>query len=202
MLLQALLLTLVAADTYNFTDANKRNTLRMELDAPIENIQAIANGIEGTVTVNGDKASGVFKVRVDSIKTGNDTRDEHLQNDKWLDAKKWPYLELSFKDVALQPGFKDSKTSQTVKAKGEFNVHGVKKTQEIEVKLDYMKESEITKNRAPGNLVRVRSDFEIKLADYNVATADSGVKKLIGLKVGEVAAVRIDFVGTDAAASK
>lgn len=199
MLLQALLLTLVAADTYNFTDANKRNTLRMELDAPIENIQAIANGIEGSVTVDGDRASGVFKVRVDSIKTGNDSRDGHLQNDKWLDAKKWPYLELSFKDVALQPGFKDGKTSQVVKAKGEFNVHGVKKTQEVEVKLDYMKESEVTKNRAPGNLVRVRSDFEIKLSDYNVATSDSGVKKLIGLKVGEIAQVRIDFVGTDAA---
>lgn len=186
-----------AAETYKFEDKNGRNTLLMELDAPIESIHAVANGIDGTVTIDGDKATGNFKVHVDSIKTGNESRDGHLQNDKWLDAKKWPNLEFSFKDLVLPASFKEGKTT-TVKTKGEFFVHGVKKTQDVEVKLDYLKESEMTKKRAPGNLIRVRGEFEIKLADYGVAQSDSGVKALIGLKVGETAAVRIDFWGSDA----
>lgn len=190
--------TAQAAETYNFTDSNKRNTVALELDAPVESIQGVANAVEGSATIDANKATGTFKVRVDSIKTGNDTRDGHLQNDKWLDAKKWPYIELSFKDLALPATFKDGKPV-TVKAKGEMSLHGVKRTEELDVKIEYMKESEITKNRLPGNLIRVRSTFEIKLADYNVAQADSAVKKLIGLKVGEVAVIKVDFFGTDAA---
>src|SRR5262245_2588429 len=156
-----------AAETFKFEDKNGRNTLLMELDAPIESIHAVANGIDGTVTIDGDKASGTFKVRDDSIKTGNDSRDGHLQNEKWLEAMKWPNLYFSFKYVVLPSSFKEGKTT-TVKAKGEFFVHGVKKTQDVDVKLDYVKESEMTKKRAPGNLIRVRSEFEIKLADYGV----------------------------------
>jgi hypothetical protein len=38
----------------------------------------------------------------------------------------------------------------------------------------------------------------VKLADHNIAQSDSQVKSLIGLKVGEVAKVSVDFFGTDA----
>jgi polyisoprenoid-binding protein YceI len=186
-----------AAEVYNFTDTNKRNTVAIELDAPVESIQGVANAVEGSATIDNNKTSGTFKVRVDSIKTGNDTRDGHLQNDKWLDAAKWPFIELSFKDIVLPATFKDGKPV-TVKAKGEMFLHGVKKSEDLEVKIEYMKESEITKNRLPGNLIRVRGTFDIKLSDYNIATSDSAVKKLIGLKVGEVAVIKIDFFGTDA----
>lgn len=187
----------VAGDTYNFTDANKRNTVAFVLDAPFESINAVANGIEGSVAVDKGKASGSFKVRVDSIKTGNDTRDTHVQNDKWLDATKWPSVELSFKDLALPADWKDGK-AHTVKAAGELAIHGVKRAVEIPVTITYLAASDLTKQRLPGNLVRVKASFPIKLADHGVAQSDSGVKALIGLKVGEVANVSLDFFGTDA----
>src|SRR5688572_27355941 len=98
-----------AAEVYNFTDQGKRNTVALMLDAPFESINAVANDVEGTVTVDKSKASGAFKVKVESIKTGNETRDGHLQNDKWLDAKKFPHIEFSFKDVALPADFKAGK---------------------------------------------------------------------------------------------
>ena len=186
-----------AAEKYDFTDKNQRNTASIMLDAPFESIMGVANAVEGAVTVDANKASGAFKVRVDSIKTGNDTRDGHLQNDKWLDAKKFPYIEFSFKDVPLPADFKAGKPI-TVAAKGELSLHGVKKPRPITVKLQYFPQSELTKSRLPGNLVRVKSDFDVKLTDHNVAQSDSGVKALIGLKVGEVAKVSIDFFGTDA----
>ena len=86
----------------------------------------------------------------------------------------------------------------SVTATGDFHVHGVKKTRPVTVKLQYFPQSDLTKNRLPGNLVRIKSDFDVKLAEHNIAQSDSGVKSLIGLKVGEIAKVSIDFFGTDA----
>lgn len=183
-------------ETYNFTDANGRNTVAMTLDAPFESIHGVANGVEGKATIAKNKASGQFKVRVDSIKTGNDTRDGHLQNDKWLDAKKNPFIEFSFKDLELPAAFLKGEPV-TVKTTGDFTIHGVTKSQPVEVTIQRFAESDMTKKRLPGNLVRVKSKLQIKLPDYGVAQSDSAAKSLIGLKVGETADISIDFFGTD-----
>ena len=81
LLIATIPMTATAAEKFNFTDKGQRNTASIMLDAPFETINGVANGVEGAVTVDGNKASGAFKVRVDSIKTGNDSRDGHLQND-------------------------------------------------------------------------------------------------------------------------
>ena len=187
-----------AADTYDFNDQGKRNTASFVLDAPFESIHAVANGVEGTATIDGRRrtADGQFRVRVDSIRTGNDTRDEHLQNDKWLDAKRWPHVEFSFTNLKLPASYKNGKTHR-LKARGELYLHGVRRKATVPVSVRYFAGSEMTKKRLPGNLVRIKSDFDIRLEDYGVAQSDSFAKSLIGLKVGEVAEVKLDFWGTD-----
>ncbi len=184
------------AEDYNFTDPNGRNTVALLLDAPFESIRGVANGVEGHVKLENDVASGRFRVRVDSIKTGNTTRDQHLTEENWMNAKKWPYVIFSFENIALPKDFKNGKEHK-VTADGSFSIHGVRKTQSITLRLRYLKESELTKKRLLGNLVRVRADFKLRLADYNIAQSDSKLKALVGLKVGETAELNIDFFGSD-----
>lgn len=51
--------------------------------------------------------------------------------------------------------------------------------------------------KLPGNLLRITSDFDVKLADYNVERP-----QMVILKVGEIAHISIDVFATDANAQK
>lgn len=177
-------------------DDGGRDTVRFVLDAPFEVINGNTNKVRGKFSFDGGKLSGDFTVPVDSIKTGIETRDEHLLNDKWLDAKKNPNLELSFKDVKV-PDSVWKGGDVTVEVPGEFKIHGVKKTEKIKLALHYFPADEMTKKRLPGNLLRAKAEFQIALADYGIAQSDSKVKELLGLKVGKTAVVTADLMASD-----
>lgn len=177
-------------------DSNHRDTVRFTLNAPIEVINGISNTIDGTLQVSKGKLSGKFAVPVATIKTGNDTRDEHLQNDKWMNAPKFPKIEFEFKDVSAPESLWNGKEWKT-KVKGKFAMHGEKKDADVELALTYLKESGETKSRLDGNLMKIRATTQLRLADYKIAQSDSQIKALLGLKVGEVAEVTVDAMGTD-----
>ncbi|RKH09414.1 YceI family protein [Corallococcus sp. CA053C] len=179
-----------AAKTFVFNDPNGRDTVMFVLDAPLEVINGLSNQVKGRVEVKGQKASGRFQVPVSSIKTGNDTRDGHLQNDRWLDAAKNPDIIFEFKDVALPAPLANAKPV-TVKAKGSFTVHGVTREEPVEVTATYLQETAETKNRAAGELLRVRAKFQIPLESYGIKRTEALV-----LKVGEKADVTVDAWGS------
>ena len=61
--------------------------------------------VTGSITVDPadiTKTTGSFKVPVVSLRTDNDLRDEHLQGDGWLDAKKNP--NIHFQITESRPG--------------------------------------------------------------------------------------------------
>ena len=73
-------------------------------DAPLETMTGKTKKVTGSVTVDPadiTKTKGKFKVPVKSIRTGSDLRDEHLQGDGWLDAKKNPFLHFEITEVML-----------------------------------------------------------------------------------------------------
>ena len=64
-------------------------------DAPLETMTGKSSKVTGSVTLDPadiSKTQGSFKVPVVSLRTDNDLRDEHLQGDGWLDAKKNPKI--------------------------------------------------------------------------------------------------------------
>ena len=130
-----------AKQTFVFNDPNHRDTVTFMLDAPLEVINGLSNQVKGSVTVEGTKASGKLAVPVSSIKTGNETRDGHLQNDKWLDAAKYPDIIVEFKDLAL-PGPLEPGKPVKLKTQGKFTIHGVTREEPVEVTAFYLKESE------------------------------------------------------------
>ncbi|MBU8897595.1 YceI family protein [Corallococcus sp. M34] len=179
-----------AARSFIFNDPNHRDTVMFVLDAPLEVINGLSNDIHGRVDVQGTKVSGKFQVPVRSLKTGNDTRDGHLQNDRWLDAQKYPDIVFEFKDVVL-PAAPEVGKPLKVKAKGQFTVHGVTREEPVEVTATFFQETAETRNRAAGELLRVRAKFQIPLEAYGVKRTEALV-----LKVGETAEVSIDAWGS------
>jgi polyisoprenoid-binding protein YceI len=179
-----------AAQTFVFNDHSHRDTIAFMLDAPLEVINGLSNDVKGTVVVKDGKATGRFTVPVKSIKTGNETRDGHLQNDRWLDAAKFPDIIFEFKDVALPAALEPNKPLK-VQTKGQFTVHGVTREEPVEVTASFFKESAETKNRAPGDLLRVRAKFRIPLEAYGIKRTEALI-----LKVGETADVSVDAWGS------
>ncbi|RJS19276.1 YceI family protein [Corallococcus sp. H22C18031201] len=179
-----------AARSFIFNDPNHRDTVMFVLDAPLEVINGLSNDIHGRVDIQGTKVSGKFQVPVRSLKTGNDTRDGHLQNDRWLDAQKYPDIVFEFKDVVL-PAAPEVGKPLKVKAKGQFTVHGVTREEPVEVTATFFQETAETRNRAAGELLRVRAKFQIPLEAYGVKRTEALV-----LKVGETAEVSIDAWGS------
>lgn len=187
-----------SARQFVVNDSTGRDTVRFVLDAPFEVINGNTNEIAGKFVFEKGKLSGTFKVPVKSLKTGIARRDEHLQNDLWLDAAKNPTLELAFKDVKVSEDLWKGK-EQSVDVMGEFQIHGTKRQEKVKLVLRYLPADENTAKRLPGNLLRAKADFTIVLANYKIAQSDSKVKELLGLKVGESAAVTVDLMASDAA---
>lgn len=179
-----------AEKRFVFNDPNSRDTVMFVLDAPLEVINGLSNQVKGQVEVKGQKASGRFQVPVSSIKTGNETRDGHLQNDRWLDAAKFPAIVFEFKDVALPAPLANAKPV-VVKTKGTFSIHGVTREEPVEVTATYLQETAETKNRAAGELLRVRAKFQIPLEAYGIQRTEA-----LLLKVGEKAEVTVDAWGS------
>ncbi len=85
------------------------------------------SGLSGTVKFDEhDLADAKFEVyvKVNTIKTGNQTKDKHAMGESWLDEKKFPRIMFS------STSFQNTKGNQ-YSVKGMLEFHGVKKAVEI-----------------------------------------------------------------------
>lgn len=152
-------------------------------DAPLETMTGKTSRVTGSVTVDPTditKTTGSFKVPVVSLRTNNDLRDEHLQGDGWLDAKKTPNIRFEITEVIL--GKKDSRElkqnrDRKVKVKGKFTAHGV--TNEVT--------ASGTVNWA-GNKLRIKAEFIATLEDHKIS-----VPAIVRLKVANQMTVSVDL---------
>ena len=76
---------------------------------------------------------------------------------------------------------------------GDFSLHGMTRKIEFPGRITYLKESEATQQRLPGNLLAARAAFEVKLKDYGV-TGPEGMN-IIGSKVGETLSIEVSLMG-------
>lgn len=176
--------------TFIVNDPYTRDSVTFMLDAPLEVINGLSNKIKGVIVVEGTKASGKLAVPVNSIKTGNESRDEDMLNDKWMDAAKYPEIIVEFKDVALSAPLESGKPLK-LQTKAQFTVHGVTREEPVDITATMLKEAPETRKRAPGDLLRVRAKFQIPLDAYKINRTGVFI-----LKVGEVADVVVDAWGS------
>jgi polyisoprenoid-binding protein YceI len=153
-------------------------------DAPLDTMVGKTSKVSGTLVVDPQditKTKGSFKVPVVSLRTGNELRDEHLQGDGWLDAKKYPLIEFEITEVVL--GKKDSKELKKnketkVQVKGKLTAHGVTKV--------------VTTNgtvKWSDDALRIKSKFTAILEDHQIS-----VPAIVRLKLANEMQVSVDLI--------
>jgi polyisoprenoid-binding protein YceI len=152
-------------------------------DAPLETMVGKSSKVTGSLTVDPadiTKTKGSFKVPVVSLRTDNDLRDEHLQSDGWLDAKKTPNIHFEITEVILgkkdSPELKSGK-DRKVQVKGKFTAHGVSKPVIAKGTVKWS-----------GKQLRIKADFTVVLEDHNIS-----VPSIVRLKVANDIAVSVDL---------
>jgi polyisoprenoid-binding protein YceI len=179
--------------SFNFEDQKGRNQATFFSKTPLEDITGITNDVKGSVAFNVSDLKtlkGKVSVSALSIKTGIDMRDGHLRSANWLNAESYP--EISFEIIKLYDIKSVADNKITVKAAGNFTLHGVTKEVIAEATLTYLDEDEQTKMRTPGDLLGVQAKFKVKLSDYGINN------KLIGQKVAEDIEINANIVGSNA----
>jgi polyisoprenoid-binding protein YceI len=181
------------SQVFNFEDKNGRNQVTFFSATPLEDITGTANGISGTVTfdvVNFAKTlNGSLIVKVASMNSGIELRDQHLKGSNWLNADKFPDIVFTIKEVTNVK--KSDSNKFEFKVKGDFKMHGVTKEVVADAEATYLDESEQTKKRAPGDLLGIRAKFNVKLSEFGVNN------QLVGNKVAENIEVSVNIVGSN-----
>lgn len=168
-------------------DPAGRDTITFESEAPLEDIVGTTNQVKGYVDFNPDNptsgAKAEFTVPTASLNTGIPLRDEHLRSPDWLNAEAFPEIKLVLDQVTTAEPVRENENSKTfdLEVSGELTLHGVTRPVTMEARVTYLPESEKTKTRLPGNILAIRTEFDVLLADYGI-TGPGGV---IGSKVGE-----------------
>lgn len=141
-------------------------------DAPLETITGVSNHVTGELTVdtaNVGAARGTVRVRVASIRTGIDLRDEHLRSANWLDATRWPDATFEITGVEgagqLQPN-----QVANLRIRGRFSIHGVTRDIVANARVRFIPlTDEMRSNHIEGDVIRAQASFRVQLTDYNVS---------------------------------
>jgi len=179
--------------TFSFADKMGRNQASFFSSTPLEDITGLSNKVEGTASFDVSDITtlkGTISIPTGSLKTGIKLRDKHLKSEDWLDAEQYPEITFTIKSVGNIESLADNKLR--TKVTGDFSVHGVTKEVTADVTMTYLDESEMTKMKAPGDLLGVEASFNINLSDYEVE------HMVLGKKVSEEIRINVTMVGSNA----
>ncbi len=147
-----------------------KGLVKFSSDAPLENIEAKAKEIKGFLNL--DNQTFAFSLDVRSF-TGfnNELQREHF-HENYMETEKIPKASFSGK---LIDKFNPEVDFQKIRAKGQMDIHGVKKERIIDVV--------ITKK---GDLFEISSSFNITLQDYGIS-----IPKIVFQKIAEFIVIEV-----------
>ena len=176
---------------------DKRNVVLFESQATLETITGRTSEIIAQIEADPAKLSASkahIEVDLASLDSGVGMRDQHMKSPMYLDVEKFPkaVFELQeLKEVPTEPA-QDGKPV-TFTALGTFSLHGQTKKVAARVTALFMKESEATRQRLPGDLLHVTATFSIRLDDFGIKRPE-----MVVLKVAESVDIRLDFFASSA----
>ena len=157
-------------------------------DAPGEKIIGSAQGKAELSMTGADwkTLKGQIQFPVESMKSGNSTRDSHLRSETWLDAKQYPNIIFSFgaDKAGVDQVSQDDSGWTMMQVKGVMNIHGVDQEMTAKARVKTIEKDGVKK-------VKIKTKFPIKLGQYQI----KGKAGLIGDKVGETIEVSATLVG-------
>jgi polyisoprenoid-binding protein YceI len=168
--------------TFYVNDEAKRDVVTFTSKAPLETIVGTTGDVVGHIEVDLQdvKAAtkGRFEVDLASLKTGIGLRDSHMR-EQYLETDKYPKTIFQLKRVVETD--QNSLTHDTpvkMLVEGNFTVHGVTRTITVPLTISYIKESEETKPKLPGDLLHIVGTFDVLLSDYNIKRPQFVILKL------------------------
>lgn len=161
---------------FDFRDSKKVNNVVFLMDAPLESINGTATGVSGTVSFDPAKpaaTTGKIVLATSSLHVDNPLMKKHMLDEGWMHVSKFPTIEF----VAVKmTNVKTSGTTIIATIAGKLTVKGVTKKVSVPVRLTYLKGMLIKRNRVPGDLLVLRSDFTIKRSDYGINAGNNEEK--------------------------
>lgn len=119
--------------------------------------------ITGTIVFDSENLSTAklnFKLKVESINTGNGLQNKHARGDEWFNAEKYPYIEFNSSKI--------EKSESGFKAIGKLEMHGV--TKDVIIPFTFSKK---------GNKGTFIAKFSVNRTDYNVGKKGDDVADAI-----------------------
>lgn len=173
LILQFVLLTYGFAYAQGDIYTADKGGLYVTSDAPLELIQFQSNTLRGLI--NPANKSFAFSVSINSFHGFNSEiqRVHFLEN--YMEQKKFPQATFTGKIIEDIPF--DIPGTYTVRAKGELDIHGVKKERII-------KGTVVVKPSS----VHIITDFLVPLADHSLS-----IPKIVKQKIAEQVAIRLDI---------
>jgi len=158
-------------------DKNKTNLVKFISDAPVEDFEGVTNIIDGYVFFEGDdilnESDLYFEVDLRKIDTGIGLRNRHMR-ENYLHTDKYPFAVYKGK---ITKADKKNESTYNVDVDGQMTIHGVTKPLKVKGTLSRNDKS-----------INIKSNFEIKLTDYNIE-----VPKFMFLKISEIMKLIVDF---------
>lgn len=171
------------------------NQVTVLSQSTLEDITCVCDKVTGKCDLdpkNVESLRGRFVLRIEDIRTGIDLRDHHLRTPDWLDAAKYP--EVVIEVTGIEDAKKTTASEASLVLVGTCTVKGKTNPVKIPTTLSYLDESPVTMKRVKGDLLRLRSEFKLKLSDYGV-TGPPG-SDTIGLKVADTLVVKVTVFGS------
>ena len=161
---------------FDFRDPKKVNNVVFLMDAPLESINGTATGVSGTVSFDPAKpaaTTGKIVLATSSLHVDNPVMKKHMLDEGWMHVSKFPTIEFL---AVKMTNVKTSGTTIIATIAGKLTVKGVTKKVSVPVRLTYLKGMLIKRNRVPGDLLVLRSDFTIKRSDYGINAGNNEEK--------------------------
>lgn len=186
-----------AVTRFEFRDAVQRNVVFFISDALLEKTVGLSNAIAGWIEVDPDRVgaglNGEFEVDMRTFDTGIELKNEHLR-EKFLSTSEVPFSMFTLKRVASSaPPKLTDQQPVTLMVEGELKLKGVSKLVTLPLKLTFFRESEITKQRSGGNLLKLAANFEVDLPTFNIPWPENWRSRL-----ARKIQVSVDALGTTA----
>ena len=158
-------------------------TFTFDGPAAVGQIKGLASGASGQFTI-GDAADlattkGSVKVAVKDMKTGNPTRDQHMQSPEWLDAAKAPQIVFELQSIS---GLTVDGNKAKGTATGTLSVRGTTKPLTVPVTVTVNKDL---------TMVKLDAEFTVSRAAFGIVG-----KKMPGMEVGDVIKVQTSVKGS------
>ena len=156
------------AINFDLQDPKGVNNIVFLLDAPLESINGTATGITGSVSFDPaapESTKGKVVVAVESMSVANSKMVEHMMGGKWMNAQKYP--EITFELDGLSDVVDDGKRIKGT-ARGTLSMKGVSKQMSVPVSLTYLEGKLADRQRTPGDILVIRSNFTVSRSDFGI----------------------------------